>query len=248
MEAARAAKIKGHDVTLFEKSGALGGQFVTASFPPYKGDFAPYAAWLIRQLGKLGIDIKLNTELTPEIVDKQKPDKVIIATGGMPMKRSHRGEWPAMIVHAEDVLTGKKDCGMNVLVVGGGMIGSETAAFLGTMCKSSVAISTRQSDVGGDMDTGIKDDLKELLRKNFVKVFTKTKFKELTEDGAIMISNGEEWLYPCDTVVAAFGVESYNPLADKLIGRCETVTVGDALQARKALEAVREGFTAGLFA
>lgn len=256
MEAARAARSKGHAVTLFEASPALGGQFIIASYPPYKGDFAPYPAWLCAQLEMSGVEIRLNTELTPGIVSDERPDKVIVATGARPVLRPHKGIESAKVVRAEDVLCGKADTGMNVLVVGGGMIGSETAAYLGTMCKASVALTTRQKDIGGDMESGVRDDLKDVLNRCFVKIFTETSLREVTEGGAVLVSKRcgpkegdiitEDWFYPCDTVVAAFGTEAYNPLSEKLTGKCETVVAGDALEARKALEATREGFVAGL--
>jgi 2,4-dienoyl-CoA reductase-like NADH-dependent reductase (Old Yellow Enzyme family)/NADPH-dependent 2,4-dienoyl-CoA reductase/sulfur reductase-like enzyme len=256
MEAARAAKIKGHTVTLFESESALGGQFVVASYPPFKGDFAPYPAWLEAQLKKAGVEIRPNTELTLETVTAEKPDKVIIATGARPVTRQHKGIERANVVCAEDVLCGKVDTGMRVLVVGGGMIGSETAAYLGTMCKESVALTTRQTDIGGDMEGGIRDNLKDVLNRCFVKIFTRTSLREVTENGAVLVSKRygpkegevvtEDWFYPCDTVVTAFGTEAYNTLSEKLIGKCETVVVGDALKARRALEAAREGFVAGL--
>ncbi|MDR3332198.1 MAG: FAD-dependent oxidoreductase, partial [Synergistaceae bacterium] len=216
MEAARAAKMKGNDVTLFEATETLGGQFVIAAYPPHKGDFAAYPAWLLRQLKKLDVKIRLGTELTPEIVRAEHPDKVIIATGARPIIIPHKGVGDPKVMKAEDVLAGKSDAGMNVLVVGGGMIGSETASFLGTMCKASVAISTRQADIGGDMEGGIKDNLKDVLNRTFVKIFTRTSLKEVTPDGAILVSNGNEIFYPCDTVVVAFGTESYNPLENSL--------------------------------
>ncbi|MDR1574154.1 MAG: FAD-dependent oxidoreductase, partial [Clostridiales Family XIII bacterium] len=256
MEAARAAKGKGHAVTLFESGPALGGQFVIASYPPFKGDFAPYPAWLAAQLEKAGVELRPNTELTPEIVADEKPDKVIIATGARPVTRPHKGIERANVVRAEDVLCGKVDTGMRVLVVGGGMIGSETAAFLGTMCKESVVLTTRQTDIGGDMEGGIRDDLKDVLNRHFVKVFTQTSLREVTENGAVLVSKrcgpkdgeivAEDWFCPCDTVVTAFGTESHDPLSEKLKGKCDTVVAGDALAARKALEAAREGFIAGL--
>jgi NADPH-dependent 2,4-dienoyl-CoA reductase/sulfur reductase-like enzyme len=248
MEAARAAKMKGHDVTLYEADEELGGQFVTASYPPYKGDFAVYPAWLRRQLSKLGVDIRLNTGLTADIVREEKPDKVIVATGARPVMRAHKGIDDPKVVTAEDVLTGKSDTGMNVLVVGGGMIGSETAAYLGTMCKAGVALTTRQTEIGGDMESGIRDNLKDVLNRCFVKIFTETSLKEVTPDGVVLRTGDREWLYPCDTVVVAFGTEAYDPLSEKLAGLCDTVVVGDAREARKALEAAREGFIAGLHA
>jgi NADH dehydrogenase FAD-containing subunit len=124
------------------------------------------------------------------------------------------------------------------------------------MCKESVVLTTRQTDIGGDMEGGIRDDLKDVLNRHFVKVFTQTSLREVTENGAVLVSKRcglkdgeivtEDWFCPCDTVVTAFGTEAYNPLSEKLKGKCETVVAGDALAARKALEAAREGFVAGL--
>jgi 2,4-dienoyl-CoA reductase-like NADH-dependent reductase (Old Yellow Enzyme family)/NADPH-dependent 2,4-dienoyl-CoA reductase/sulfur reductase-like enzyme len=246
MEAARAAAIKGHDVTLFEATDDLGGQYVTAAYPPYKGIFASFPAWQLRQLKKFNnVEIKTGAELTSEMIDADKPDKVIIATGARPHERTVEGAATNNVVDAQDVLRGKANFGMNVLVVGGGMIGSETASYLSTQCLASVAISTRQADIGGDMDPGIRDDLKSVLQKNFVDIFTHAYLKEITADGAWLEINGEKVFHPCDTVVTAFGTRAYNPLSDKLVGKVDTVVVGDALKARTGLEAIREGFAAG---
>jgi pyruvate/2-oxoglutarate dehydrogenase complex dihydrolipoamide dehydrogenase (E3) component len=154
------------------------------------------------------------------------------------------------VVKAEDVLLGKEDTGMNILVIGGGMIGAETASYLSVQCKASVGLTTRQAEICPDMEGGIRDDLKDILDRYFVKRYPLTTLKEVTSEGAILSTKvpGEhpkEWLYPCDTIVTAFGTEAYNPLSEKLIGKCETVVVGDALEARMALQAVREGFVAG---
>jgi 2,4-dienoyl-CoA reductase-like NADH-dependent reductase (Old Yellow Enzyme family)/thioredoxin reductase len=249
MEAARGALLKGHQVTLFEKSAQLGGQFRLAAFPPFKGDFAPYTAWLKHAIERLGADIRLGAPLTEETVREEKPDKVIIATGATPMIRNHKGIDLPKVVRAEDVLAGISDTGMNVIVIGGGMIGAETASYLAVQCKASVALTTRQNDIGGDMEGGIKDDLKDVLNRYFVKRYTNTSLKEVTEDGVSLVTHrpdgDTEWHYRCDSVVLAFGTEAYNPLPEKLAGLCDMVVAGDAREARKALEAIREGFAAG---
>ncbi|MDR2487120.1 MAG: FAD-dependent oxidoreductase, partial [Clostridiales Family XIII bacterium] len=168
MEAARAAAMKGHEVVLFEASASLGGQFALAAYPPFKGDFAPYLAWLRREiLGSDRIEVRLGTELTEGIVRADAPDRLIVATGARPAVRPHRGIDSAMVVTAEDVLAGRKDTGMDVVVIGGGMIGAETAAYLCVQCKRSVVLTTRQPDICGDMEAGIRDDLKDLLDRYF---------------------------------------------------------------------------------
>jgi NADPH-dependent 2,4-dienoyl-CoA reductase/sulfur reductase-like enzyme len=246
MEAARGAAIKGHEVHLYESSGQLGGQFVSAAYPPFKGEFATYPAWLLRQLNKLGVNTHTGTPLTKDTVIAGKPDKVIIASGAKPVIPDIPGIGLPNVVLAEDVLRGRSDTGLNVLVAGGGMIGAETASYLATQCKAGVGLVEMRPDIGMDMEGGIKDDLKDVLNKYFVKILTDTTVVSITDNGAVLRFRDSEYFYPCDTVVLAVGTESYAPLAEELKGICETVTVGDAKEARKAIQATREGFVAGL--
>ncbi|WP_094602638.1 Metal reductase [Sporomusa silvacetica DSM 10669] len=246
MEAARGAAIKGHEVHLFEKSDILGGQFIAAAYPPFKGEFTAYTAWLIVQMKKLKINIHLNSELTADIVRKEKPGKVIIATGSKPIIPNLPGISGSNVVVAEDVLRGRVDPGLKVLVAGGGMIGSETAAYLGIQCREKVTLIEMMPEIGMDMAGDIRDDLKTCLRHHFVEVLTKTKLAGVTEQGALIEQGGKVTLYPCDTVVLAIGTKAYNPLEEDLKGICDVVVVGDAVKARKAIEASREGFVAGM--
>lgn len=249
MEAARAAAIKGHQVELFEKKDTVGGQFISASYPPFKGEFATYTAWLYREIQKYdNITLHLNTELTADMVKLAKPDKVILASGATPVIPNVPGIHNSKVVLAEDVLLGKADTGMNVLVVGGGMVGSETAAYLGMQCKSKVAIVEMRDAIAMDMEAGIRDDLKDCLRRCYVESFTGTSIAGVTEEGALLKKGDDITLYPCDTVVLAIGTRSYCPLADELEDICETVVVGDAVKARQAVQASSEGFKSGLFA
>ena len=247
MEAARAAAIKGHQVEIFEKNNTVGGQFISAAYPPFKGEFATYTAWLSREIKKYdNITLHLNTELTAEMVKEAKPDKVIIASGAKPVIPNVPGIHNKNVVLAEDVLLGKSDAGMNVLVVGGGMVGSETAAYLGMQCKSKVAIVEMRDAIAMDMEAGIRDDLKDCLRRCYVEEFTGTSIAGVTDEGALLKKGDEVTLYPCDTVVLAIGTRSYCPLAEELKDICETVVVGDAVKARQAIQASSEGFKAGL--
>ena len=188
----------------------------------------------------------MNTELTADIVKIERPDKVIIATGAQPIIPNIPGVNGPNVVLAEDVLRGRIDPGLKVLVAGGGMIGSETAAYLAIQCRQKVTIVEMQSDIGTEMEGGIRDDLKTVLHDHFVEVVTGTKIAGFTEQGALLERGGCVTLYPCDTVVLAIGTTAYNPLEAELKDVCDVVVVGDALQARRAIEATREGFVAGM--
>ncbi len=247
MEAARAAAIKGHDVHLFEASGTLGGQFLSAAYPPYKGEFATYTAWLTREIHKAeNITLHLGTQLTAEMVKEGNADKVIIATGAKQIVPNVPGIDGKNVVMAEDVLLGKSDTGMNVLVVGGGMVGTETAAYLGMQCKSKVSIIEMRPEVAMDMEGGIRDDLKDCLRRCYVDLMCNTSLAGVTNEGALIKQGNTVTLFPCDTVVLAIGTRAYHPLAEELKGICDTVVVGDAVKARQAIQASREGFVAGI--
>lgn len=250
MEAARAAALKGHDVVLFEASDKLGGQFLTASFPPHKGDFSGYLTWIIRQVQENpGIEIRMNTPLTADVIEADSPDKVIIATGARPVERSVPGLDKNHVIEAQDLLRGRDMAGMFCVVVGGGLIGAETASFLATQCKANVTLTTRQPAFGTTMSPDIMVDLKAELIDNFVDIRTNTTLKEIKDDGVIVECEGREEFIPCDTVVTAFGTSAYDPLSGELEGVCADVeVVGDAKDARLALEAIHEGFRAGLFA
>ena len=250
MEAARAAAIKGHHVELFEAKDTVGGQFLSAAYPPYKGDYANYTAWLYREIQKYdNLKLHLNTPLTPEMVTSAKPDKVIVATGAKPIIPKVPGIDLPNVVLAEDALLGKKDVGMNVLIAGGGAIGTETAAFFGMQCKSKVAVIEMRDDVALDMEAGIRDDLRTVLRHLFVETMCHTALAGVTPEGALIKKGDEVTLYPCDTVILAIGTRADNSLAEALKDTgVETVVVGDAIQARQITQASREGFTAGLFA
>lgn len=247
MEAARAAAMKGHNVEIFEKKDTVGGQFISAAYPPFKGEFATYTAWLYREIKKYdNITLHLSTELTKEMVESEKPDKVIIASGAKPIVPNVPGIDNPKVVLGEDVLLGKAEAGMNVLVIGGGMVGSETAAYLGMQCKSKVAIVEMRDAIAADMEAGIRDDMKDCLRRCYVEEYTGTSIAGVTDEGALLKKGDEITLYPCDTIVLAIGTRSFTPLLDDLKDICETVVVGDAVKARQAIQASAEGFEVGL--
>jgi pyruvate/2-oxoglutarate dehydrogenase complex dihydrolipoamide dehydrogenase (E3) component len=179
-------------------------------------------------------------------VERDKPDKVIVATGARPAIPEISGIDGPNVVFAEDVLRGRSDTGMNVLVAGGGMVGAETAAYLGVQCKAKVGIIARRSEIGLDMEGGIRDDLKDCLNRCFVEIMTNTRINAITLEGVSITTGGTERFFPCDTVVLAMGTKAYNPLEEELKSLCDVVVVGDALKARKAIDATREGFLAGL--
>jgi len=247
MEAAIVAAKRGYEVHLYEKTDKLGGQYDLAAVPPNKGEIATFISWQKTQLKKLKVDVYLNTELTTEIVDSEKPDVVIIATGGRPAIPDIPGVDKPNVVTAHDVLKGKVDVGNKVIVIGGGMIGSETADHLANHGKE-VTILEQLPEIAKDEQDSVRYFLLKDLKENNVTIYTNTLVKEIVDDGVIVDRDGKEKkIEPVDTIVIAVGVKPVNELVNRLEGKVnKLITVGDALEVRKALEAIEEGYKAGL--
>ncbi|MDI3481206.1 MAG: hypothetical protein PWQ97_861 [Tepidanaerobacteraceae bacterium] len=247
MEAAIVAARKGHEVHLYEKENVLGGQYRLAAVPPNKGEVTTFIAWQKRQLNKCGVNIHLNTELTAEIVDEQKPDVVIIATGSKPIIPNIPGIDGRNVVTAHDVLSGIVDPGHKVIIVGGGMIGSETANHLANHGKE-VVIVEMLPQIAKDEEASVRQYLLRDLEEKKVVVYTNATVKEIGDDEITVERDGKkEKIGPADTIVLAVGVKPVNNLITGLQGKVDKiVSVGDAYEARKALEAIEEGYKAGL--
>jgi len=244
MEAARAAALVGHQVTLYERTDRLGGQFITAAISPGKGDFTSFTAWAARQVEKLDISIKLNTEYSAAICDKEKPDLVIIATGSYPSKPSIPGIEGANVVTAEDILLGKVSAGQKVIIAGGGMVGCETALYLATLGKQ-VTIVEMLPMIAEDEEFTRRILLMKDIEDNHIEVVTNAELKEINEKGVQLKKDQTTMSVEADMIVLALGMTSENTLQQELEGKVAVKTVGDALTSRNALEAVREGFLAG---
>lgn len=246
--AARAASERGHKVTIYEASNTIGGQWRAAAVPPGKTEYTTLLYYLNRRMGQLGVEIKLNTPLTRQIVEAEAPDTVVLATGGTPLMPPIKGLNTSPIVHsAIDILMGRTYFGKNIVVAGGGMVGVETATFLGQQ-GSNVTLIEMTSEIMPDAVAGVKHFLNEHLEKFKVKVYTETKLMEVGNNYIIAENDGQEFrINKVDTVVAAMGVKPYNPLRDELEGiGCEFISVGDASSPKDAYKNIREGFEAGL--
>lgn len=233
---------RGHKVTLYEKENVLGGQFRIGAIPPTKQDILKAIRYYITMGKKYGVEYKMGVEVTEDHIVKENPDVVILATGGVPLVPNIKGIENPGFVEAVDILEGKKEAGMNVLVVGGGMVGVETADFLGEH-HHKVTIVEMLPEIAKDEQDAVKYFLLERLNKYGVKAVTGATVKEFVDDGVVYEKDGkEEKLTGFDTVVLAMGVKAYNPLEEKIKGKIpdNVYVIGDAVKARKAVEAIEE--------
>ncbi len=244
MEAARIAAMRGHDVTIYGKEKQMGGQLLVAAKPPGKDKLLWIRDYEETQLKKLGVNIQLGTEVTPELVEREKPDAVILATGAEPDIPDIEGIGGENVVTAVDVLAGKVELNnQSVVIAGGGMIGAEVGEFLLDR-GNKVIIVEMLPTIASDMDPLNRQGLMEALEGREIVFLTNSEIQAITDKGVSFIDkkSGEKQLVEGDTVVLALGSKSVSYLLDDLKDNVpELYTVGDCNEPRGLEQAVYEG-------
>jgi 2,4-dienoyl-CoA reductase-like NADH-dependent reductase (Old Yellow Enzyme family)/thioredoxin reductase len=246
--AAFIAQERGHQVTLYEQSDVLGGNMRLAAYPPGKGDITNMIRAYITRCEKAGVTIRMNQEVTLDLVKEEKPDSVIIASGSKNLVLPIEGIDNPAIIHGSDLLDGKRGAGKKVLVVGGGMVGCETAAFLGEQRHEVTVIEFRDT-VGADVINEHRVYLMEDFKNYGIKEITGAKVCRFFEDGVeYETADGthhESRGY--DSVVLSMGYRNYNPFGEEIKAIVpDTYVIGDATRARRALDATKEAYEAAL--
>jgi len=245
MEAARVAALRGHKVTLWEKSDTLGGNLIPASVPDFKKDYRDFIKYLITQLRKLGVKVELRKEATAESVEKLKPEVVFVATGATPIIPEIPGVAGEKLVSAADALLGKKEVKESVVVMGGGLIGCETALYLAQKGKELTIVEIL-GDVARDAFKANREYLLEMLESAGIKILTGTRVVEITNEGVIVAGKDGRRApvkADADTVVYALGLQPCKGLAEALKDKVpEVYAIGDCVEPRKVLNAVWEGY------
>ncbi|MFC1999528.1 FAD-dependent oxidoreductase [Chloroflexota bacterium] len=254
MEAARVAALRGHEIILLEKEPKLGGQFNLAAVPPLKHELCLLLKYLSTQLLKTGVKVQLGQKATPELIDELEPEVVVIATGAVPLVPDIPGTDNARVYTAWDILAGSPPkYARNVIILGGGMVGCETADFLADpgynmlTGRTSVTIVEMLKDIALDMAPEARHLLLTRLRDKGVEIITSATVREILDDGVRIVKDDrEDVIRSKGRVVLAMGARSSNELAGELEGRTyKVLTIGDAKEPRKGVEAMAEGFETG---
>jgi len=246
MEAAVTAAKAGHSVSLHEKEGRLGGLFYLASVPPNKGEIGNFIGWQIGQLNKMNVHVTLNADVTPELIDSEKPDVVVIATGGTPILPGIPGISKSNVVNAYDVLAGKVGVGAKAVIIGGGMVGAETANHLVNHGKA-VTLVEMLPDIATEVQNINRLALLADLEKGKVRILANTTVKEVLADGVVIVKDNVTETISADTVIVASGSIPNNDLAVQLSGKpYKVVTIGDANKVAKVVDAIGAGYLTGM--
>jgi 2,4-dienoyl-CoA reductase-like NADH-dependent reductase (Old Yellow Enzyme family)/thioredoxin reductase len=246
MEAARVAALRGHDVVLFDEGEKLGGQLILAAKPPFKDTLETLRQYLARQIDKLPIDLRLHQKFTQDVVRELKPDVVIVASGIRPFIPQIPGIESKKVIQASEVLMGA-ETGERVSVIGGELVGCETALLLLDRGKK-VTIMRRGPELATKVHRFIREPMLSRLKYKGVTILTGVKYQEII-DASVVISTatGEKKVIESDTVVLAAGSMPNNELAVALKGKVDrVVSIGDCVEPRSIMEALEEGYRAGL--
>jgi pyruvate/2-oxoglutarate dehydrogenase complex dihydrolipoamide dehydrogenase (E3) component len=211
--------------------------------------YATVTKYLVTQAQKAGVCTHLDMEVTPEVVEREKPDAVIIASGAEPLIPDIKGVDEPSVITAHDILRCKKTQAemSKIVIIGGGLVGCETADFVAERgdfpgnARKEVTIIEMLPDIALDV-TGARRSLLDRLRQDDVKWITAATVKAILSDGIVYEKDGkEETIRGFDTIILAAGAKPVDQLSEKLRGKvAEVYVIGDAQEPRKVVFATHE--------
>jgi len=226
----------------------LGGRLLLAAVPPYKSEMKTLAQSLAARARKAGVRIKLHSEAGRETIEEEKPDALVLALGATPRLPDIPGARGQNVVFAEEVLAGLKSVSGSVLVVGGGVVGCETAEFLLEQGKgvTQVTVLEMLDRMANDMSPTYRPFFLARLKKTGIKMITGARVEEITEKGVrVSQADGTTWIEG-NAVVLAGGSTANRQLVQELKGIVPEVhEAGDCISPRMVKEAMEEGFLVG---
>jgi 2,4-dienoyl-CoA reductase-like NADH-dependent reductase (Old Yellow Enzyme family)/thioredoxin reductase len=250
MEAARIASLRGHDVTLYDKGEELGGQLLLAASPPGKRRLLWIRDYLATQLEKQGVNVRLGVDVTPQLIDRESPDAVVLASGATPKQPEHIDSDDERVVNAWDVLGGQVEpVAQKVVVVGGSMLGCEVAEFMADQGNLVSVIKMRPgAAMAEDCEPTNRRGLLDSLEECRVNLLSGFKVEGLTGDGIKVVQRdtGEERTLEAETIVLALGATPERRLFDDLKKEeVEFHPIGDCRQPNNIRQAIYEGALVG---
>ena len=190
--------------------------------------------------------VQFATPFTAKLAEQVKPDVVIVAAGSTPLILDIPGIHGKNVVLAKDILLGKIEPAKRIAVLGGGLVGLETAVHLGWLGRK-VTIFEKVAALCPEVVSGVLPALLKLVDDYGIQKVLNANVVEITATDVVVVVDGAKKSFPADMVVLAMGMNKENGLVSELKGKVRTVlAVGDAVRPRQALQATREGFVAGL--
>ena len=239
MEAARVLKLRGHDVTVYEEKPENGGLLHEAAAPEFKADIRPFMKYQVTALEKLGVPVIREKADAAKLAGY---DVVICATGSLPIIPKIPGVEKPIAVDCLSAINGAKPVGKKVVVIGGGLVGTETALDLAENGHSVTLVEMLPKIM---KDVAVTDFLaySERIAKTDMRVLTETRLEEVLDNGARVSSKKGEEILEADTVILALGLKAEQGLYNELLAAGKEVYLaGDAVKAGKIFDAIHTAY------
>lgn len=250
MKAALTAAQRGHEVILLEKEGRLGGQLICADYDPAKQDLKRLKDYLITQVRKAGVDVRLNTKADPQMLESMGADSIILALGAYPVELPIPGKGKNKVVTCIEAYQKMDEIGDHAVIIGGGSIGCELGVDLAkrgkrvTILEITPILNRTLNDI---MKTALETEMEKYEN---LEALTETACEEIQETSVIARrKDGTILEIPADTVIFAAGMRSRTDEANTFFGITQdTNIIGDANRVGTVWNALEEGYyiSAGL--
>ena len=242
LTAAYEAARLGHKVTLFEKEDRAGGNLFYTSRTPFKEGYGKWMEWLIGQVKKIGVDLRTSTFIDDAFIKQADCDVVILATGGERVFPKIKGIDRPIVCDPWHILNGTRTPGENVVVVGAGLIGMETADFIAEQGSHVTLIEQlKKSPIKSYTAHGYM--LHERLGQRGCRLLLDTRLESIQKDAVTVVSNNnKKTITGIDQVVIAVGMKPRDHLRKILEEKgIRHYVVGDASKVQRIFEATQEG-------
>lgn len=243
LEVARVSALRGHSVTLVEKSDKLGGNLIPGGAPEFKHYDRDFIQYYEYQMELLGVKVVMNTTVTKENVDLYHADEIVVAIGAKPVELNFQGEKKSVL--AEDVLLSKVETGDNVVIVGGGLVGCETGLWLAKKGKNVTIVEALPFILGGPGHLPFMNEsmLQDLLKYNKVTILTSHKVERTTADSVIASCEEGTKEILCDTLITCVGYRANDTLYKELSTSDTSVhNIGDSNKVANIMTAVWDAY------
>nr|MCR5538964.1 NAD(P)/FAD-dependent oxidoreductase [Lachnospiraceae bacterium] len=241
MQAALTAREQGHEVILIEKSDRLGGQLNSEEFIPFKADLYAYARQQARRVEQSGTEVRLNTEATPELIESLHPDALVLAVGAKPVVPPIPGIDSPKVKGLSALHQADPDLGQRVVILGGGLVGSETAVWLNSLGRD-VTVVEMKDDFAAEANEMHKIALEHEFKNSRIRLHLNTSAVEVTEEGLVCRGPEGTFTIPCDSILLAAGMRADWDSVERLRDAAPWYwAIGDCVRAGQVVNATEQG-------
>lgn len=247
MEAARSLKLRGHEVTIYEKSDHLGGLLIPAGSHEFKKEIKQLVEWYEGEIKALNIPVEFNVTMDAQKAKELGVDAIVFATGSAPVVPPIEGKDHPKCKTGVEVLTNHPELGKKLVVVGGGLVGCETAIDYAMQGLDVTVVEGLDEVLAGSpmISPSVRQMIPDLMKKYNVKKKTGYMIHGVNDEGAVVVPSkgGDPEVVPADTVVLSIGMRAIPTFEKELEGSgIETYSVGDATRAGNVYTCIHSAY------